>query len=205
MQSLKSEQTGNDVEYFAEWLVSSIAPTIMGSKPATILTLADSRYLPLLSLWRNMGEAALNGTVIRFEIFNSSQDKETVLFFRPDTLRQCIGTSEHRLFLEKLGYPVEAGLEQCLELLKQRFQYCCPHEIGILLGIPLKDVLGFMGVSDLPVTCRSEWCIYGQPDDSLEIINRYAQDRENVCSLMRQGLSPWQILHGKRENLPHAV
>lgn len=205
MHNLRSEQYGRDAEYFAEWLVNSISPTIVGSKPATILTLADSRYSPLLSMWRNMGQLVLDGTVIRFKVLNSSQDRETVLFFRPDILQQCIATNEHRVFLEKFGYPVEAGLEPCLEMLEQRFQCRCPHEIGVLLGIPLKDVLGFMGITDTTITCRSEWCIYGHPDDSLAIIKRYTQDRENICSLMRQGLSPCQILRGNRESLPYAV
>lgn len=205
MHSVKSEQLGRVAEYLAEWLVSSLAPTIVGSKPSTILTLADCRYQPLLSMWRNTGDAVLEGTVIQFKILHSSEGKETVLFFRSDTLEQCIETNEHKLFLEKLGYPVAAGVEQCLELLKQRFQFCCPHEIGVLLGIPLKDVLGFMGITDSNITCRGEWCIYGHPDDSLALMKRYAQDRESVSSLMEQGLSPCQILRGKRANLPQAV
>jgi len=205
MHSVKSGQLGQVVEYFAEWLVSSLAPTIVGSKPSTILTLADCRYQPLLSMWRNTGNAVLEGTIIQFKILHSSEDKETVLFFRSDTLEQCIWANEHKLFLEKLGYPVNSGLEGCLELLKQRFQFCCPHEIGVLLGIPLKDVLGFMGLTDSSITCRGEWCIYGHPDDSLALMRRYAQDRESVCSLMGQGLSPCQILRGEQENLPQAV
>lgn len=205
MHSDTPGQLGRVADYFAEWLVSSLAPTIVGSKPATILTLADNRYQPLLTMWRNTGEVVLDGAVIQFKILHSAEDKETVLFFRSDKLEQCIGANEHKRFLEKLGYPVEAGLGQCLELLKQRFQFCCPHEIGVLLGIPLKDVLGFMGFTDSSITCRGEWCIYGHPDDSLALMKRYAQDRESVCSLMGQGLTPCQILRGKRENLPQAV
>ena len=190
-------------DYFSEWLVASIAATIAGSKPSTILTMADTRYHALLTMWRHVGKAVLNETIIRFIVLHSSEQRETVLFFREDTLARCIAAAEHREFLVEQGYPVDAGLEGCLDCLKQRFAGCCPHEIGVLLGIPLKDVLGFMGLSACDVTCRGEWCIYGQPDDTLALMRRYAEDRDFICELIENGISPCRILRGME--LPQAV
>lgn len=191
--------------YFAEWLVNYIAATVTGSKPSTILTLMDTRIQPLLTMWRNTGRLVLAETVIRYKVLHKSEGKETILFYRADMLEQCIQNPLHKSFLQELGYPVRSGLDACLTVLEQRFQNCCPHEIGILLGIPLQDVLGFMGLTKLPLTCRKEWCIYGNPDTSLAVMKRYDDDRLHIGSLIDRGFTARQILCGIQREVQYAV
>lgn len=183
-----------DEAYFAKWLAVEIAPTIRGSKPSTILTFIDTKTEAWLALWREYGAEALQGTVIQFMTLHWSPGRETVLFYRPELLEQCLAFCPHRYFLQKLGYPVADGLNGCLETLRQRFQQCCPHEIGIILGIPIKDVLGFMGLAKLPLTCRREWCVYGDPTESLAMMDKFASDRMLVTGLLDQGLAATAVL-----------
>ncbi|EGO65706.1 DUF3793 family protein [Acetonema longum] len=183
-----------DINCLAAWLVSNIAPTLTGNKPATVLTFINTRQEPLLAAWRKTGKEVLAGSMVRHRVLSRSANRETVLFYRSAVLDQCIQHNLHRVFLAKLGYPVHSGLDACLDMMEERFQGCCPHEVGILLGIPLKDVLGFMGLTDEPLTCRREWCIYGCPKESLAVIERYEADRVRMCTLMAQGMAPAQIL-----------
>ncbi|MDD4602034.1 hypothetical protein SDC9_11490 [bioreactor metagenome] len=192
-----SNHCGEQVDNWTEWLVENLASTIVGNKPSTILTMADTRTLPLLTIWRCAGLSVLSGMIIHFKILSKSAKKETVLFYREDILTNCINDRGNRSFLQTMGYPVDSGLHACLEVLEERFQGCCPHEVGVLLGIPLKDVLGFMQVSDLPLTCRRHWCIYGNPEESLAIMQQYLNDQSYVCRLMAKGLPPYQILCGQ--------
>lgn len=185
---------------WTEWLVENVAPTILGSKPSTILTLANTPTLPLLTIWHSFGETMMEGMIVHHRTLTKSANRETVLFYRPDILTECIRKCGHSSFLKNLQYPVDEGLEACLDLLEQRFQDCCPHEVGILLGIPLKDVLGFMKLNNLPLTCRQHWCVYGNPDESIAIMNKHTDDYRYLSNLVVQGYPPMQILRGKLDN-----
>lgn len=181
---------------FIDWLTAELAPTIMGSKPATVLSFMDTRYQASLAIWRQSGCEALKNTLIQFLPLRSGPNLETVLFYREDALRSCITNEYHRQFLLELGYPVDKSLDECLSLLCERFSCSCPHEVGILLGIPLKDVLGFMAKSDLQLTCRKEWCIYGDPDMSFAAMERFASDKSFVSCMLASGVNAYDIMCG---------
>lgn len=181
---------------FARWLALQLAPTVCGSKPATILTLADGKCLPLFGWWGRFGEGILAGTGMEHRIFVRDAARVIVFFYRPEVLRRHLEYGGTRRFLRRLGYPVDKGPEECLQTLKERFCGRCPHEIGLFLGIPLKDVMGFMGLSREPLSCRGEWCVFGDAAQSLGAMRRFADDRELVADRLRQGRCPLAVLAG---------
>jgi hypothetical protein len=80
--------------------------------------------------------------------------------------------------LARRGYREPANLAATLAQLQGRVRAASfPHEIGIFLGYPLKDVLAFMGEIDLPFACQGPWKIYGNPRQSLELAACYRQCR----------------------------
>ncbi len=184
------------VERFLAWLTIELAATICGSKPSTILTLIDTKQQALLTMWKEHGCKVLDSTLVEFISLRSAENKETILFYRSDVLEKCITNTHHKNFLQSLGYRVNEGVDACLALLKKRFQCCCPHEMGVLLGIPLKDVLGFMAMTNLPQTCRKEWCIYGNQQVSLAVMQKFAEDRSFVTCMLTEGIKPYEIMCG---------
>ena len=56
----------------------------------------------------------------------------------------------------------------------------CPPEIGVFLGIPLKDVKGFMGLNSLRHTKYGMWRIYGDPVVSEKRMNEYRSARNMI-------------------------
>lgn len=189
-----SEQQGR--QGLAKWLALELAPTILGSKPSTVLTIKDNKYFPFLELWRQHGRKVLDNSILQQFTLKETAAMMIVLFYRSDTLAKCITDSQHRKFLQQQGYPVHAGVDQCLAVLKQRFADSCPHEMGILLGIPLGDVQGFMGLSCQQLTCRGCWHIYGNPQCSLLLMEQFKEDRSLVYRLLNQGSAPSEILCG---------
>lgn len=183
---------------FATWLASELAPTLCGSKPATILTLCDTRKLKLFRWWGQYGAATMADTAVRYIVMVEQPGRYTVLFYRQDLLEDCLNEPERKAFFLRLGYPVNAGLDNCLAVLKTKFADGCPHEIGLFLGIPLRDVLGFMGFSGEPLSCRSHWCIFGDPAQSLILIEQHNTDRGTVQSLLQTGICPLTVLAGSR-------
>ena len=71
----------------------------------------------------------------------------------------------NRRWLVRMGYPAEGTAEDFLrELVRRARGETLPHEVGVFVGYPLKDVIGF--VRRLPATPlhNGPWRIYGSRD-----------------------------------------
>lgn len=183
--------------YFFKWLTVELAPTIFGEKPATLLTFADNRRFPRLTFWRKFGSSFLRQSNLEWIVVREKGNSLTVLFYHPDCLTGCLQQTDHCRFLAEFGYKPDCPLYENIDCLKQRYQQGCPHEIGVLLGIPLKDVLGFMGQGQDCLSCRGLWCIYGDPEPSLKIMTRIDQCKTYAAALLNKGESPHSILREK--------
>lgn len=188
---LENQNTPSD---FFRWLIIELAPTILGEKPATLLTFTDSRRFSRLTFWRKFGSSFLREATIHWTIVRERGHSLTVLFYHPESLECCLKQDENRRFLEAFGYNADCSLYENIECLKARYQGGCPHEIGVLLGIPLKDVLGFMGMGQDCLSCRGMWCIYGDPIPSLVIMEKIEAGKTYAAKLLHNGVSPRNIL-----------
>jgi len=73
-----------------------------------------------------------------------------------------------RDFLCREGYTLPEQSDDCAPLLQQLSRrLCCeadfPHEIGVFLGYPLYDVVGFIENAGRNFTCCGCWKAYGDP------------------------------------------
>ena len=61
-------------------------------------------------------------------------------------LAKRLSDSAVRAILERYGYTSDMTLEECLDRLSERIgdSGSFPHEIGIFLGYPVEDVVGFI-------------------------------------------------------------
>ena len=72
-------------------------------------------------------------------------------------------------FLQREGYALPEDASDCDGMLRQLSRrLCCeadfPHEIGVFLGYPLTDVVGFIENQGRNFTCCGCWKAYGDPD-----------------------------------------
>lgn len=180
--------------YFFKWLIIELAPTILGEKPATLLSFANSRRFPRLTFWRKFGAVFFRQSTIEWSVVREANDSLTILFYHPGNLEYCLKQKEHCRFLEQFGYKADCSLGETIKCLKKRYQNGCPHEIGLLLGIPLKDVLGFMGKGKECLSCRGMWCIYGDPQPSLAVMEKIDESKTYAAKLLNRGVNPRNIL-----------
>lgn len=77
-------------------------------------------------------------------------------------------------FLHRMGYQ-PGTTSSLLEQLSRRFclEQEYPHEIGVFLGYPLEDVLGFMEHRGRNFTCCGLWKCYGDPSAAQARFARY--------------------------------
>lgn len=104
----------------------------------------------------------------------TESDSSLVLFYHPSGLADALACPENRAVLRQCGYAETASPADRLAELKRRFSSGkLPHEVGVFIGYPAKDVAGFM--ADLPRTPvhRGDWQVFGDARESLRRMALY--------------------------------
>ena len=112
-----------------------------------------------------------------------------VYVYRQDWVVQILNQAGHREFLRKEGYRL-TGIEGMLEQLSQRLclEADYPHEIGVFLGYPLEDVVGFIENRGWNYTCCGYWKVYGDAEAAKRCFARYKACTEKLRSMYDQGI-----------------
>ena len=65
-------------------------------------------------------------------------------------------------------------MDDLLFFLRERFAVeKIPHEVGVFIGYPLKDVKGFMEKLPRTPVHRGDWTVFGDASESLEKMSLY--------------------------------
>ncbi|HEY6837897.1 MAG TPA: DUF3793 family protein [Geobacteraceae bacterium] len=178
----------------ASLLALESAEVIAGVKPANLVNIAN-RMRPCgqnpYELWYAHGEALLAGTGLQALVLLDRGDALLLYLYRSDLLQDVLVRKPVATILERCGYRNPASIPASLAQLQARVAMASfPHEIGIFLGYPLKDVLAFMGQIDLPFACQGPWKIYGKPEQSLELADCYRQCRYRMARHLQRCADP---------------
>ena len=196
----------NERDCLASFLALEAAEVLDEVKPANLVQLRNRRQpcgRNLHQLWQTHGALLLSDSPLEALPLRRKDSGDLMLFFSPALLQAHLKQFETAAFLQQQGYQ-SADLQSALSELKRRFQTNTeiPHEIGLFLGYPLKDVAGFMGYSDKPCTACRMWRIYGDPKASLALSDRYANCRRGMAARLHHIHDPVTLL---RENTKAAA
>jgi hypothetical protein len=80
-------------------------------------------------------------------------------------------------------------VEYCIEKLKEGLMRsaCFPHEIGLFLGYPLEDVVGFIENSGQNCICTGCWKVYHNEDEARKLFERYDKCTKVYMRLFAEG------------------
>ncbi len=192
----------------ASFLALETAEVLAGAKPANLIRLSNRQQLcgrNLHHLWRSFGASLLADSKLQVLSLRDNSEGELLLFFSSDLLHQLLRAPAVTTFLQQLGYPPSGDLQSTLAELQGRFRddFALPHEIGVFLGYPLKDVAGYMGRTDLPCTGCRLWRIYGDPGPSLALSEHYIACRNRMADRLRLSHNPKTLLHGAPASRRH--
>lgn len=176
-------------------LVKRIGATIAGVKPAELLNIPYHYYYS--SQWQETREALTSPGGLEIVEVKKKDNKVQVLFYHRDSLGKVLGRRSNYHFLVDSGYPREYTLERYLGCLLERLRgEEFPHEIGVFLGYPLKDVKGFLGHPSLKLVEIKGWRIYGHRELSYRTYNRFREARKRVEEMLEGNMSLENILRG---------
>ena len=117
--------------------------------------------------------------------------------YRGRDLEAVLACEEHRRFLlDEIGYDPWADARDCLRQLAARLclSQAFPHEVGVFLGYPLEDVVGFIANRGRNYTCCGCWKAYGDPEAARRRFDRYRRCTAICCERFRRGVQITRLI-----------
>ncbi|SDJ99217.1 DUF3793 family protein [Natronincola ferrireducens] len=169
---------------FIKWIVELLGPVLLGVKPSEIVSFPgkDKTSLQRREAVKLMMDMSPR---VSFREIDFSNRCNKILFYHVESLNHTLKEFRNLRFLKTLGYPEDYNLQIYLDHMIYKMQGGeIPHEIGVFLGYPLKDVLGFMGHPSLKLTKTNGWKVYGDPRLSDEKHRRILCAKEKVKKML---------------------
>ena len=156
-----------------ELIVRHCSPTLAGLKSGSLFSCAVASGEELCREIRN-----LNGKLVpkglRVLPLQMNDGRALIYVYRVSSLQRDLADSQAREILLRDGYlPEKADLcvRRLVDRLRQKGDF--PHEIGLFLGYPPEDVLGFIENRACGHKCVGCWKVYGDEEKAKKCFARY--------------------------------
>lgn len=173
-------------DYIAEHICLN-APVITGLKPSAIITVTKAEKQILEDLFA--------GTKICIIGLHSGR-KESILLYQREKLEELLDRKAVQSFLQSLavGYG-NFSLEEVLRHFTERFslykekQADFPHEVGVFLGYPLRDVKIYMKNPLAKAKLTGYWKVFTEVESALACFQAYDMCIQSFTLMLKSGLS----------------
>lgn len=186
--------SGNEYFCFEKKLAYHTAPTLLGIKCASLLSLSMDEFDISYHVDLFNRKSASKG--IYLKILCECKNRVLVLLYHKTLLMKRLEDPEIRKFLEQYGYSKNIDMSECLKKLSHRIMEKSqfPHEIGIFLGYPLDDVIGFIENRGENCKMSGYWKVYSNIEQANKTFINYKKCRNFLCSKLNNGLDIYQVL-----------
>lgn len=175
------------------FLITHSAPTLAGLKTANLFNYTIPPACDLnaqLRLWNQ----TLAPRGVSLTTLAQTPQRALIYVCRKNRLRadwQAEGVAE---FLAALRYDC-TNVESSLTRLRQRIAHSnsFPHEIGLFLGYPLADVVGFIENGGQNYRCCGCWKVYCDPMKAERLFAKFRACTKAYTQLYHQGKSVMQL------------
>lgn len=164
-------------------LAGQIGPTLIGVKPASLINIPSTQCLDLCKACFSADHP------VSFRAAKRNRCGWQAFIFHKNSLGRVLEDHEIRGFLRHLGYPADSMDSDVSWLIHKIRGSEFPHEIGVFLGYPLKDVYGFTGAIQLPYSKTLGWKMYGDTRSSESVYYSFQNARNQVRDILKRTLS----------------
>ncbi|MFZ2540031.1 MAG: DUF3793 family protein [Oscillospiraceae bacterium] len=170
------------------FLIEHCSPTLASLKTANLFTYSFSSINELKAHLTDKNRE-LNSKGIFLEILQLKETFALIFVYRKRKLEEDLQNHRTSEFLLNFGY-TDFSSSSCIENLKRQFELSdqFPHEIGLFLGYPLDDVIGFIKNSGKHCKCTGCWKVYCNECESMKLFEKYKKCKciyEKLFSLGR--------------------
>lgn len=167
-------------------LALQCAPLLTGLKMSNLLIVPQG-YLEQVA-WR------LAGTDIFSYILYMGGEKAVLLLYRARPLEKYLAEPNVREVLGQSGYR-SLRLRDLLASFAARYtayrnkQAGFPHEMGLFLGYPVEDVVGFVENKGKNYLYAGYWKVYRNKKQKQQLFRKYDRAKEALIRLLAQGVN----------------
>lgn len=165
-------------------IASQCAPLLCGIKISNLLITESSNFNNLHSLFSNTNISIYN--------LCCDDNKMYFLLYDHDKLEEYLKKASVIAFMKNQGFAY-MEVESVLSVIAQRYQdfierkSIFPHELGIVLGYPVRDVIGFVKNSGQNYMFIGYWKVYHNPINAKNTFSEYNRVREKMIKLLLEG------------------
>jgi len=172
-------------------LALQCAPLLTGIKMSNLLIVNKQNKDAVIKTFQK--------TIISHYIIFENENKIIFLLYQKNDLMDYLNRSAVRNTLCKLGYDRYEFQDILRDFSKRYFIYIeqrgkFPHEMGLLLGYPLEDVMGFIENEGKNFLYTGYWKVYSNPSETILLFDKYNCAREMVIRMIAQGMKVKHIL-----------
>jgi hypothetical protein len=191
-----------DRDCLAAFVALQAAEVLAGAKPSNLVSMVKKRPpcgRDFRALWKEHGPGLIVESSLEARELIDRGNSLLLLLYDRGSLKRLLSRRNVVILLRRAGYPRDIDVESVLDELQIRLSSGkFPHEIGILLGYPLKDVVGFMGWARLRFSFQGPWKIYGNPRQSLLLAETHLRCRYHMSLQLVTGADPYQRLRTRQ-------
>lgn len=194
MEMKSDNQTMDEIFQNTTYILARYCmPTLLGQKPATLIHFSKNPEQDNESVYRCF-QAEAGQFACQSSLLYENQAEVFLLIYQAELLGNALFQDDVREFLSLFGYHTEKT-DISLYIFHFRKRYhdywekgsVFPHEIGIFLGYPLKDVESFIINQGKNYQLSGFWKVYHDVPNALETFKRYRMLREKAIQTIMAG------------------
>lgn len=130
--------------------------------------------------------------------------KATLLLYREELLKRHLREKENHILLYKMGYE-KITLSAILKRFGRRYlayqekKASFPHEMGVLLGYPSEDVIGFIENQGKNFLFAGYWKVYAHEREKLTLFATFEKAKDYLIQFISGGGRLEEIWEGSLE------
>lgn len=177
---------GNIIQRLQCQLILQCAPFLKGIKAACIMNIKEEYCSGL--------KEALKDTGISYKALTTRKGKCLIFFYRREDFCAYLKSREIKEFLAAYGYLITDTQAALTRLSKRVCQYSSaditfPHEIGVFLGYPVRDVEGFIRNEGQNYLIAGYWKVYHDIMRAQMLFHAYDQAKTTAVNEYLTGKS----------------
>ncbi|MGI6254688.1 MAG: DUF3793 family protein [Acutalibacter sp.] len=172
-------------------LIEHGAPTLAGLKTASLFCVpAQGDWQAQVDQW----DRFLRGKGLTLRMLRRQGERVLLYLYRPAQLQRDLHRPGVLGFLTQYGYRA-SSVEEVVERLRQRLEESTgfPHEVGLFLGYPLEDVVGFIRHGGKNCKCSGCWKVYSNELEARKRFAKLDKCRRIYAKLYSQGRTVRQM------------
>lgn len=175
-----------------KYLVENCASTLASLKIGSMFNIEYETQHELAEHMKDWNQM-LNSKGVFVTVLKTSRSKALIYVYRESGLKKELEQQAVGDFLGRFGYE-DLDIESVLNVLRLHFSKTkFPHEVGVFLGYPLADVVGFIENEGKNFKCAGCWKVYCNEQEAVKMFCKIKKCKTVYSQLWRGGRSICQL------------